>query len=132
MPAKSDATIAARKAARAASLVYTSDANPGIERIRNGKSFVYKHSKGKNLRNAATLSRIRKLVIPPAWSHVWICSQANGHLQATGQDARGRKQYLYHPRWRSVRDGTKFDRMAAFGRALPRIRRRVAQDLKQV
>ena len=77
------------------------------------------------MRDRATLARIRALAIPPAWTDVWICPRADGHLQATGRDARGRKQYRYHPRWREVRDETKYDRMIAFGRALPRIRRRV-------
>lgn len=130
MPKKSDSALASRKAARAASLVHTSDTGPGIKRVHSGKGFVYKNAHGRPLHNAAALSRIRKLVIPPAWSDVWISPRANGHLQATGHDARGRKQYLYHERWRSIRDGNKFDRMAAFGRALPRIRRRVARDLK--
>ncbi|HEY2826482.1 MAG TPA: hypothetical protein VGJ04_02695 [Pirellulales bacterium] len=131
MRTKSDPSVTARKAARDASLIYTTDSVPGIQRIRNGKGFVYKNSKGKRIGGALTLARIHHLVIPPAWSDVWICAAANGHLQATGRDARGRKQYLYHSRWRSIRDGNKFDRMAAFGRALPRIRRRVASDMRQ-
>ena len=84
-----------------------------------------------NVLKRTTLRRIQRLVIPPAWSDVWICPQGKGHLQATGRDAAGRKQYLYHPRWRSVRDKNKFERMAEFGRALPRIRRRVVRDLRQ-
>ncbi|HZZ28549.1 MAG TPA: hypothetical protein VFE46_11150 [Pirellulales bacterium] len=131
MPTKSDSSIAAHRAARDAALVYTTDSVPGIQRIRNGKGFVYQNSKGRRIRSAATLARIHHLVIPPAWSDIWICTAATGHLQATGRDARGRKQYLYHPRWRSIRDCKKFDRMAAFGRALPRIRRRVTHDLRQ-
>jgi DNA topoisomerase-1 len=110
-------------------LRYVSDQAPGWTRVRRGKSFAYLDTDGRRITDAATLARIAALAIPPAYRDVWICPLANGHLQATGRDARGRKQYRYHPRWRAVRDGAKFDRMLAFGRALPRIRRRVNRDL---
>jgi DNA topoisomerase-1 len=105
-----------------------SDEAPGIERLKSGKGFRYRQA-GKTVRDAATLGRIRSLAIPPAWTKVWICPLENGHLQATGRDARGRKQYRYHPRWRSVRDETKYHRMIPFARALPKIRARVEADL---
>ena len=119
------------EAAEVAGLVYTTDDEPGIRRVRHGKRFDYFGPDGKRVRDAATLDRIRSLAIPPAWEHVWICTRPRGHLQATGRDARGRKQHRYHPRWREVRDADKFDRMAGFEKALPRIRRRVARDLKR-
>jgi DNA topoisomerase-1 len=115
-------------AARAAGLRYVSDAMPGITRRRAGKSFSYRDPEGHLIKDRAVLARIRWLAVPPAWSDVWICLEANGHLQATGRDAKGRKQYRYHPDWRAVRDTVKFDRMLAFGQALPRIRARVAED----
>jgi DNA topoisomerase-1 len=117
------------EAARAARLQYVSDAMPGIRRRRAGKGFVYVGPDGHPVRDAGELRRIRSLAIPPAWTDVWICPSPRGHLQATGRDAKGRKQYRYHPRWREVRDETKYDRMIAFGEALPRIRARVADDL---
>jgi DNA topoisomerase-1 len=116
--------------ARAAALRYVSDSVPGIRRIRVGRGFRYVHVNGKAVRNARTLARIHALVIPPAWTDVWICLKAEGHLQATGRDAAGRKQYLYHARWGKVRDATKFDRLTQFGLALPRIRRRIRRDLR--
>jgi DNA topoisomerase-1 len=106
-----------------------SDASPGIRRRRTGRGFTYVGPDGKPLRDKATLARIKSLAIPPAYADVWICPIPNGHLQATGRDARGRKQYRYHPRWREVRDETKFGRMLAFSEALPRLRQRVDQDL---
>ena len=102
-------------AARAAGLRYVSDAIPGILRRRAGKAFSYRGPDGQLIKEQAELVRIRRLAIPPAWTGVWICRHANGHLQATGRDARGRKQYRYHPEWRAVRDAAKFDRMLAFG-----------------
>jgi DNA topoisomerase-1 len=117
--------------ADAAGLTYVNDDEPGIVRRRAGTGFSYIGPEGKVVRDAATLERIRKLAIPPAYTHVWICPDPNGHIQATGRDARGRKQYRYHPRWRSVRDETKYARMAAFGRALPAIRARVDEDLRR-
>lgn len=115
--------------ARTFGLRYTLDDCPGIRRARAGKGFRYLAADGRPVRDEETLGRIRSLVIPPAWTGVWICPQANGHLQATGLDARGRKQYRYHPRWRTARDETKFHRLVAFGRALPRLRARVEADL---
>lgn len=118
-------------AAREAGLSYTTDDEPGIGRVRKGKGFEYRDPDGKLVRDPATLDRIRSLVIPPAWEDVWITTRPRGHLQATGRDARGRKQHRYHPRWREVRDADKFDRMVEFGRSLPRIRGRVARDLRK-
>jgi DNA topoisomerase-1 len=119
------------RAAAAEGLLFTSDRDPGIRRMRRGRGFVYLHADGHKVADEAHLARIRSLAIPPAYRDVWICASARGHLQATGHDARGRKQYRYHARWRSHRDGQKFDRILEFGRALPRIRRRVAQDLRK-
>ena len=116
-------------AAKAAGLRYVADTAPGVVRLRAGSGFRYRAADGRIVRERDTLARIRKLAIPPAWESVWICARADGHLQATGRDARGRKQYRYHSRWREVRDETKYGRMAAFARALPRIRRRVRKDL---
>ncbi|MFC5577229.1 DNA topoisomerase IB [Lysobacter niabensis] len=112
-------------------LVYVSDTEPGLRRRRAGKGFVYLDANGRPVRDRATLERIRALAIPPAYRDVWICARANGHLQATGRDARGRKQYRYHARWKRVRDGEKFDRILAFGAALPKLRRRLRHDLAQ-
>jgi DNA topoisomerase-1 len=120
----------AAASARSAQLRYVNDQMPGIARKRAGDGFRYVAPNRKILRNAKELDRIRKLAIPPAWTDVWICPLANGHLQATGRDARGRKQYRYHSDWRTVRDETKFDRLIGFAEALPKIRRRVAQDLR--
>ena len=114
-----------------AGLRFASDEKPGISRKARGKSFAYSDKDGKAIRDAETLRRIKSLVIPPAWERVWISPDPRGHIQATGRDARGRKQYRYHADWRSQRDETKFERMAAFARALPRIRRRVKRDLAQ-
>ena len=118
-------------AAKAAGLRYVSDAMPGIGRRRNGRSFEYHDPDGRTLRDAATIGRIRSLDIPPAYEHVWICPLANGHLQATGRDDRGRKQYRYHPLWREIRDETKFDRMLLFAKALPELRKAVEADLRR-
>jgi DNA topoisomerase I len=118
-------------AAQTAGLRYVSDARPGIRRKRAGKGFSYVSADGKPIRDAAMLARIRALAIPPAYTDVWICPLPNGHIQATGRDARGRKQYRYHPRWREVRDETKFGRMLAFSEVLPRIRARIEQDLRR-
>lgn len=120
-----------RKAARRAGLVYVDDSAPGIQRIPQGKSFVYKSPAGRRVRSRSTLARIQALVIPPAWNDVWICSNPKGHLQATGRDARGRKQYRYHAQWREVRDENKYLRLIDFARALPTIRRRIRSDLRQ-
>jgi len=110
-------------------LRYISDQSPGIRRVRRGKSFVYLDASGRSVRDRTELARIRALAIPPAYRQVWICADPQGHLQAVGRDARGRKQYRYHPRWRSHRDANKFGRMLEFGRALPRIMRVVRADL---
>ena len=115
--------------ARAVGLRHVSDEMPGWRRIRSGQGFRYQDANGRGLRKAEDLARIRSLAIPPAWTEVWICPETNGHLQATGRDARGRKQHRYHRRWREVRDETKFTRIIAFARALPKIRRRLAKDL---
>jgi DNA topoisomerase-1 len=117
------------ESAKAAGLRYVSDNEPGIRRRKRGKGFTYLDSQGKTLRDSRLLERIQALAIPPAWTDVWICPAASGHLQATGRDSRGRKQYRYHPEWRHVRDQTKFGRMAAFGEALPALRSRVEKDL---
>ena len=116
-------------AASAAGLHYVSDEHPGLTRQKVGRGFRYLGVHGRPVRDAATLGRIRSLVIPPAWTKVWICPDALGHIQATGRDARGRKQYRYHPRWRVVRDEAKYGRMLAFGQALPIIRARTDEDL---
>jgi DNA topoisomerase-1 len=105
------------------------DRAPGIRRKRAGTGFSYVDPTGRTIRDARELRRIRSLVIPPAWEDVWICVNPLGHLQATGRDARGRKQYRYHPRWREVRDEAKYDRLPSFAAALPLVRRRVARDL---
>ena len=107
-----------------------SDSDPGIRRERQGDNFLYRDEDGQEISDPETLDRIRSLAIPPAYTDVWICVHANGHIQATGRDAQGRKQYRYHPEWRCRRDETKFGRMAAFGRALPDIRARVARDIR--
>jgi DNA topoisomerase-1 len=117
------------ESAEAAGLRYVSDTMPGISRKRAGKGFSYVGPDGKRITDKQELARIRSLAIPPAYADVWICPHPNGHIQATGRDARGRKQYRYHPRWREVRDETKFSRMLAFSRVLPTIRGRVQQDL---
>jgi DNA topoisomerase I len=123
-------TAVAAKAAKAPpGLVWVSDESPGIRRVRDGDGFFYRDVDGKRIRKADELKRIRALAIPPAYEEVWICRQANGHLQATGRDARGRKQYRYHPDWRLAKDADKFERMLEFGAALPRIRKRVKADL---
>ena len=111
------------------SLVYSTDTDAGITREARDDGFVYRGAHGRLLRGQKVLSRINALVIPPAWQQVWICANPNGHLQATGKDARGRKQYRYHPLWVAERDANKFDALKDFALALPRIRRRVAQDL---
>lgn len=125
-----DVAIDPEESARLAGLRYVRDSDPGIARRRAGKHFTYRDRDGGTIHDRATLTRIRKLAIPPAWTDVWICSDPLGHLQATGRDTRGRKQYRYHPRWREVRDETKYERMVAFGEALPLIRKRVSEDLQ--
>ena len=122
-------TAEALEAAEAASLRYVSDSAPGLRRYRAGRGFRYVAPDGSPVRDFATRRRIRMLAIPPAWTDVWICPTAAGHVQAIGRDARGRKQYRYHARWRETRDATKYARLALFAERLPAIRRRVAQDL---
>jgi DNA topoisomerase I len=118
------------KSAQAAGLIYVSPGQPGIRRVRSGQGFRYVAPNGQTVSDKLTLGRIKRLAIPPAWREVWICLAENGHLQALGKDARGRKQYRYHPRWREVRDETKYNRMLDFAKALPAIRARIEQDLK--
>jgi DNA topoisomerase-1 len=120
-----------RAAARSARLRYVLDTERGYTRRRRGKSFTYFKASGAVLRDRATLARIRSLAIPPAWKDVWICRTANGHLQATGRDARGRKQYRYHPRWREAQEKNKYERVIAFARLLPKMRRTVARHLRK-
>jgi DNA topoisomerase I len=118
--------------AKAAGLRYVCDERtPGIRRIGSRSRVRYVDARGRTVTDRAQLARIKALVIPPAWTDVWICTDPNGHLQATGRDARGRKQYRYHPRWREVRDEVKYGRLLTFARALPRIRQRTAADLRR-
>lgn len=117
------------EAAEEAGLRYVSDSQPGYTRKANGQGFEYFDTDREPIRDEQRLLRISRLVIPPAWSDVWICPSPNGHIQATGRDARGRKQYGYHERWREVRNEDKYDRMISFGKALPKIRKRVKKDL---
>jgi DNA topoisomerase I len=118
------------RAATAADLVYVSDADPGISRIKKGKGFTYIYD-DKPLKGKEQTERIRRLAIPPAWTNVWICPLANGHIQATGFDIRKRKQYRYHLMWQSLRNQTKFHKMIEFGKAIPLLRLKVEQDLAQ-
>ena len=117
------------ESAEAAGLRYVSDTMPGIRRKRAGSGFTYVSPEGKTIKDSAQLARIRSLAIPPAYTDVWICPTPHGHIQATGRDARGRKQYRYHPKWRETRDETKFGRILAFSEVLPRIRKRVKRDM---
>ena len=110
-------------------LTYVNDDDPGIRRVKAGTGFGYRDAQGRPIRDDKSLERIKALVIPPAWTEVWICPSPRGHIQATGRDQKGRKQYLYHPDFRGVCEGAKYERMVAFGRALPRLRARVEQDL---
>ncbi|MDQ3810716.1 MAG: DNA topoisomerase IB [Chloroflexota bacterium] len=120
------------QSAHLAGLRYVSDDQPGIRRKRSGRGFSYIGPDGRPVRDPATLLRIRHLAVPPAWTDVWICPYEDGHIQATGRDARGRKQYRYHARWHEVRDANKYERMLAFAEALPRIRAATEQHLRQV
>ncbi|MDB5460983.1 MAG: topoisomerase [Caulobacteraceae bacterium] len=115
--------------AQAAGLSYANDHDPGITRVKTRSGFAYRHPSGAPVRDAHTLDRIRALAVPPAYTDVWICPDPDGHIQATGRDQRRRKQYRYHPQWRAHRDENKYGRMAAFARALPRLRARVDEDL---
>ena len=116
-------------AANDAGLYYVNDNRVGYRRKANGNGFEYLDTEAKRIRDKQRLLRIKRLAIPPAWTNVWICPSPNGHVQATGRDARGRKQYRYHDRWREVRDENKFGRLAEFAKTLPKIRRRVARDI---
>jgi DNA topoisomerase-1 len=111
-------------------LQYVHDDEPGFRRRKSGKGFVYLDARGRKITSAGKIERFKSLAIPPAWTDVWICPRANGHLQATGRDARGRKQYRYHPEWRAVQEEMKFERLISFGEALPAIRKRIADDLR--
>jgi DNA topoisomerase-1 len=122
--------IDSAEAAEEAGLQYVSDDRPGYTRRANDGEFEYLDTQGKRIRDEQRLLRIKRLAIPPAWTDVWICPSPSGHIQATGRDARRRKQYRYHDRWRELRDENKFDRLADFAKALPKIRRRVAQDMR--
>jgi DNA topoisomerase I len=124
-------SVAARDSARHAGLRYVSIGSPGLRRSRQGGEFRYFTPKGKLVRDPAELRRIKALAVPPAWTDVWICPDPAGHIQATGRDARSRRQYRYHKDWRLIRDENKYQHMLAFGQALPRIRRRVRRDLRQ-
>jgi len=119
------------KSAQVVGLRYVSDERPGIRRERCGRGFRYRSVASRIIRDRHTLKRISSLVIPPAWADVWICPLDHGHLQATGRDERGRKQHLYHPRWREIRDQTKYERVMDFARALPGIRRQLRRDLRR-
>ncbi len=119
------------ESAKVAELRHVDDSGPGIRRIAHGKSFRYKRPDGSPVRDLPTLRRIASLAIPPAWTSVWICPSADGHIQATGRDARGRKQYRYHPRFRQIRDETKYERMIAFAAILPKVRAQVDDDLSR-
>jgi DNA topoisomerase-1 len=125
------ATEAAQEIIEQEGLRYVSDRQPGYTRKGRGKGFSYHDTKGELIEDERRLARIKAIVIPPAWTDVWICPSANGHVQATGHDAKGRKQYRYHERWREARDGNKFQGILAFGAALPGIRARVADDLQR-
>ena len=129
IPSPSDTPTDPATAAQAVGLRYVSDADPGLHRRRVGTGFRYLDVEGRPIRDPETVRRIRALAIPPAWSDVWICPSPRGHIQATGRDEKRRKQYRYHPRWRAVRDETKFGRMIAFGRALGPLRAQVETDL---
>src|SRR6266850_1046363 len=118
------------EAAEEAGLQYVSDDRPGYTRRANNGEFEYLDTQGKLIRDEHRLLRIKRLAIPPAWTDVWICPSASGHIQATGRDARRRKQYRYHERWREIRDENKFDRLADFAKAPPKIRQRIARDMR--
>src|SRR5581483_1177475 len=117
--------------AKAVGLIYVSDERPGISRVEINGAFRYRDHSGRAVRDAPTLKRIRRLAVPPAWTDVWISPSPNGHIQATGRDARGRKQYRYHPDFRAVRDGNKYEHLIEFATALPKLRRRIERDMRR-
>ncbi len=131
MSADTAAIAAPEETAREAGLRYLPDDRPGITRKGAGTGFSYRRPDGERITDKKTLARIKSLAIPPAWTDVWISPSPNGHVQATGRDAKGRKQYRYHPKWREARDENKYEHVLAFGKALPRIRERVEQDLRR-
>jgi DNA topoisomerase-1 len=120
----------AKRCAKAANLIYVTDATPGIKRVKRGRGFVYFYE-GKKITNDETINRIKHLVIPPAWKNVWICSTADGHIQATGTDAKNRKQYRYHARWNELRNQTKFSKLLLFGEKLPLLRLQLEKDISR-
>ena len=120
-----DSVVDPRDAAHSAGLLYVSDEEPGIRRRKAGKGFSYQGPGGTRIDDKETLARIRALAVPPAWTDVWICSRADGHIQAIGRDAKGRKQYRYHATFREIRESTKFEHMVAFAKALPALRETV-------
>ena len=124
-----DAVVDPKEAAEVVGLTYVSDERPGIRRFRAGKGFRYVRPDGARMSDSAMLKRIKALAVPPAWTEVWICPKPNGHIQATGRDAKGRKQYRYHARFREVREGTKYHHMLAFADSLPSIRNKVNEDM---
>ena len=126
-----EAVFDPRETADMAGLRYVSDDRPGIRRRKAGKGFVYLDPNGARLSNENTIRRVKSLAVPPAWTDVWICPSADGHIQATGRDAKGRKQYRYHPSFRAIREGVKFEHMLAFADALPTIRAKVAEHMAQ-
>lgn len=125
-----DTVVDPRDAAETVGLLYVSDEEPGIRRKKSGKGFTYLRPDGKRVEDDTTLKRIRSLAIPPAYTDVWICSKANGHIQATGRDAKGRKQYRYHPAFREIRESTKYERMLDFAKGLPAIRKTIDEHMR--
>ena len=128
-PARDPDPADPQAAARAAGLRYSTDDRPGISRRRSGRGFTYRTADGRTIRDPAVLARVRAIAVPPAWTDVWICADPRGHLQATGRDARGRKQYRYHADWRTGRDDAKFERLLDVAKVLPRVRERCDADL---
>ncbi|MET0338038.1 MAG: DNA topoisomerase IB [Caulobacter sp.] len=129
MPRKTKTPTCPEEFATAAGLTYVNDGDPGFSRVKTAKGFSYRDADGRAIKDLAVVDRIDKLAIPPAWTDVWIAPKADGHIQAVGRDARGRKQYRYHADWRAIRDNHKYGRTAAFGRTLPKLRRRLEEDL---
>jgi DNA topoisomerase I len=127
--AEPDSIVDPRDAAESAGLLYVSDEEPGIRRRKAGKGFAFRGPNGQPIKDEATLKRIRSLAIPPAYTDVWICPKSNGHIQATGRDAKGRKQYRYHPAFREVRESVKYEHMMDFAAALPSIRAKLAEHM---